>query len=299
MNIETLKLALIVKQHGSLAAAARVLEVDASSVSRDIASLEKKLGIRLFQRTTRRLSLTEAGQIYLDRIVSLISELEAAQEEALGLQQKPSGILRLTASVAFTHEQIVPLLPEFQQAYPDIEIDLQGTDNNLDLIEYNIDLAIRLAPSPKGDLISTRLMTNHYHAVASPVFLKNVTMPQTPDDLKGMNCLRFSLPGISDVWHFQNHEGEIQSIAVSGTLKMSNALALRQAARNGMGVTLLADWMLEQDLNEGRLVNLFPNCQASTTTFDTAAWVLYPSRTYLPRKVRVMIDFLKLKLGKN
>lgn len=187
----------------------------------------------------------------------------------------------------------MPLLPRFQARYPDITIDLQSSDANLDLVEGGIDLAIRLAPAPKGDLVSTRLMSTRYRVVASPSYLDGQGPVSHPGDLAQLNCLRFALPGLQDAWTFRREDEAPFDVNVNGDLLISNALAIRRAARMGLGVAILADWLIEEDLRNGRMVVLFPEYECSATVFDTAAWALYLNRSYLPQKVRVMIDFLR------
>ena len=297
MEIASLKTIILVQTQGSLAGAARILDVDPSAVSRTVATVEAELGIRLFQRTTRRLTITDEGQSYLQRIAPLLEEFDAAQEEARGQRAEPKGLLRVTASVAFSDQMIVPLLPTFRQQFPNIMVELQSSDTNLDLVENGIDLAIRLAPAPKGDLISTKLLQTFYKVVASPEYLRGIDAPDDPRDLAKMNCLRFALPSIQNRWRFQRGADEPFDVTVEGNPTISNALALRSAARTGMGVALLADWLINEDLEQGKLVELFPEFRCAITDFETAAWGLYASRTYLPRKVRVTLDFLKSNLG--
>ncbi|MEM7091037.1 MAG: LysR family transcriptional regulator [Pseudomonadota bacterium] len=296
MEIASLKIVLLVQAHGSIAGAARALKLDPSSVSRTVAAVEADLGVRLFQRTTRRLSVTEEGQVFLARLAPMLEEIDAAREDARGLRRKPSGQLRLTASVAFAHHMIVPLLPKFQNLYPDISIDMQSRDANLDLVQNGIDLAIRLSAAPTGDLVSTRLMTTRYQVVASPDYLKDQGVIRDPADLGELNCIRYSLPNLRDRWMFRNQQGASFEVPVTGSLKISNAMALRRAACIGMGVAMLADWLIQDDLREGRLISLFPEYECAATEFETAAWALYPNRAYLPQKVRVMIDFLRSNL---
>ena len=293
MDIASLKTLLLVRNHGSIAGAARSLNVDPSSVSRTLAGIEADLGVRLFQRTTRRLTVTEEGQIYLARLEPLIEELDAAREDARGLRGQPAGTLRITASVAFAHQMIVPLLPAFLDNYPDITVDLQSSDTNLDLVENGIDLAIRLAPAPKGDLVSTRLLQTRYHVVASPEFLSGQKPVSHPNDLAEVNCLRFALPGLQDNWTFKSVDSAPFDVAIKGNCMFSNALALRHAACMGVGVAILADWLVNEDLRRGRLVQICPDYDCTASVFETAAWALYPNRSYLPQKVRVMIDFLR------
>lgn len=298
MDVVALKTVLLVQTHGSIAGAARTLDVDPSSVSRTVAAVEGDLGIRLFQRTTRRLTVTEEGQAYLTRLAPLVEELDAAREEVRGMRGKPTGGLRMTASVAFSDQMIVPLLPRFQSRFPDISIDLQSSDANIDLVENGIDLAIRLAPEPKGDLVSTRLLSTRYRVVASPKFLTQHDPVKHPTDLTKLNCLRFALPGLQDTWTFRAKNVAAFNVPVAGNLKISNALALRHATKIGLGVAMLPDWLINEDVRNGDLVCLCSEYDCTASVFDTAAWALYPNRSYLPQKVRVMIDFLRSNLGR-
>ncbi|MEP3045438.1 MAG: LysR family transcriptional regulator [Roseibium sp.] len=293
----SLKTALLVRDLGSFAAAARLLDLDASSVSRVVAQIENDIGFRLFQRSTRSLAPTGEGELYLNRIEPLIEELEAAGDEARTTAASPRGTLRMTASISFVQECLMPILPEFRQKYPDIEIDLLASDANLDLQADGIDLAVRFGPSPKVDLIVTKLMTTSYRIVASPDYIEKNGPVAEPNDLSERECLRFSLPGFRTVWQFQRGSGDAFQVPVSGSTVFSNALSIRSAARLGMGVALLPIMLVERDLEKGALIDLLPNYRCAANSFETAAWLLYPSRSYLPKKVRVMVDFLKDKFS--
>lgn len=299
MDIQALKTILLVRDLGSIAAAARSLDIDASKVSRVVAAVERELGLRLFQRSTRKLSATDEGSRYLQRIAPLVEELDAAGVEAATQGGQPSGTIRLTASVAFVQEGILPVLPKFQDMYPELTVELYPADHNLDLLAEGLDLAIRLASAPKGDLISTRLLTTSYRVVAAPAYLETVKPVREPDDLTDLNCLCFAFPGFKKSWLFRKPGKEPFSVDVSGRTVIASAPSLREAARLGMGAALLPDWLIGKDLKSGRLVDLFPDHECAAFDFETAAWILYPSRTYLPQKVRVMIDFLKAELGRS
>lgn len=296
MDITSLRTVLLVQSQGSIAGAARTLDMDPSSVSRTVSAVEAGLGIRLFRRTTRRLTVTEEGQTYLNRLAPLIDEMDAAREDARGQRGTPAGQLRMTCSVAFAHEMIVPLLPAFQAQYPEVSIDLQSSDANLNLVENNIDLALRLAPAPTGDLVSTRLMSTRYRLVATPEYLAGKDPITHPSDLVSVNCLRFALPGLQEGWIFRTGEAAPFKVDVAGNLMVSNALVLHRAVTMGTGVAMLADWLVGRDILEGKLTVLCPDFECTATTFETAAWALYLDRTYLPQKVRVMVDFLKKNL---
>lgn len=293
MDINSLHIFVNVARNGSFAAAARSAGTDPSLVSRAISGLEEELGFRLFQRTTRNLSLTEAGALYLTRVEVLLDELAAAHDEAYGLSADPQGRLRLTASTAFGQTCLLPLVPEFRKKYPGISLDLVLSDQNLDLVEENIDLAIRLAPRITGDVICAKLFDVRYRVVASPDYIARSPALTKPDDLRKHECLMFALPDFQNAWSFRNSETPLFEVPVHGAITMSNALGLRELMLTGLGPALLPDWLVDEDIAIGDAVGVFFDFEVTATTFDTAAWLVYPSRKLLPSKVRVAADFLR------
>ncbi|MGL4727743.1 MAG: LysR substrate-binding domain-containing protein [Bosea sp. (in: a-proteobacteria)] len=293
----SLKLFVSVAQRGSFASVAKDLDLDPSAVSRIIAALEDDLGIRLFQRTTRRMSLTEAGDLYLRRVEPLIEEMDRARVEALDVSAAPTGTLRISASVSFGQSMIVPLLPAFKARYPELKVDGIFTDANLDLVAERVDLAVRLAPTIEGDLIATRLKDTHYRVVASPAYLASAPPLTKPSELIHHRALLFTLRAFRSRWIFRDREGRIEEAPIKGDITLSPAGSLRDAALLGLGLALLPSWLVDEDIAVGRLVRLLPDHDVTATTFDTAVWLVYPSRAYLPNKVRVMIDFLKQSMG--
>ena len=299
MDVASLRMFCEVARLGSFAAAARQGGVDPSSVSRTIALLEQELGVRLFQRTTRRLSLTEAGDIYLGRVEAIVDELDRARDDAQAVSIEPSGTVRLTTSVAFGQVCVVPLIDAFRARFPDLKLELVMTDANLDLIADRIDLAVRLGPSVDGDLIATKLTDTRYRVCAAPSYLGRAPTLRTPSDLTRHRCVLFTFPEFRSRWLFRDGRGTIGDVAVTGDVLISNALALREAALAGVGPALLADWLVRHALEAGMLVDVLPDYDVAATSFDTAAWLLYPSRAFLPNKVRVTIDFLKEHLARS
>ena len=295
MELDALATALAVARLGSFAAVARERGVDPSSVSRQVAGLEGELGFPLFERTTRRLSPTEAGRLYLARVADPLEALLAAREAGADVVDMPSGPLRVTASVAFGERWLVPRLPTFRSAYPAIDLDVVLTDAVIDIAAEGIDVGLRLGPRPTGAVVASRLMATGYRAVASPRYLARHRAPAAPLDLSGHDCLVFPLPGYRTRWRFRvrGGAGGAEGVIVRPALTISNALALRRATLEGLGVALLADWTIDDDLVDGALVDLFPTLEASAADFDTAAWVVRPSRAYTPRKVRALIDHLR------
>lgn len=293
MELSVLQTFVDVVKQGSFAAVARERNVDPSSVSRAIAGLEEELGIRLLQRTTRQLSPTEAGMAYFQRIEPLVEEMQQAIDVAADMSGQPKGTLRITASVSFGLKRVVPLLPDFRAMYPDLTVDLLLTDTNVDLFTERIDLAIRLGLLADSTLIAQQLVKTRYFVCASPQYLQQKGHPKSPSDIDSYNCLLFPLTGFRSRWRFKNSDREETEVFVQGQTIISNAIALQQCAIAGMGLALLPNWLIEDDLRDGRLVNVFPGYDVTATEFDTAAWLVYPSRAYVPLKVRVFIDFLK------
>jgi DNA-binding transcriptional LysR family regulator len=298
MDTRLLTAFLQVVRSGSFTAAASELDQDPSSVSRAVAALEAQIGTRLFQRSTRRIALTDAGRRFAVRVEPILAELSQAREEAATGNAEPEGPLRLGASVAFGQACIVPLLPEIRARFPRIALDLRLTDTNSDLVAEQIDLAVRLAPAVRGDMVVTRLMTTRYRACASPEHLRRLPVPAGPQHLTDHPCLCFDLPDFRATWRFRDADGEEEQVAIQPAMTISGALALHAATRLGLGVALLPDWLIGDDLATGQLIDLWPDREATATSFDTAAWLVYPSRSFLPRRTRVMIDFLRERLGR-
>lgn len=294
MDTKLLTIFLDVARHGGFAAAARSLDVDPSAVSRAVAMLEEELGTRLFQRTTRKVSLTDAGERFREKVGPILEELEQARDDLRAAEAVPRGPLTLSASVAFGQVCVMPVIPEFLGHYPEIDLTLRFTDRNVDLVAERVDLALRLGPAVTGDVVAAKLMETRYRLCATPGYLEQAPPLTQPEDLGQHKCLCFDLPGFDVTWLFRlGQDNAVQEVPVTPRMKVSNALALRDAARAGLGPALLADWMVDDDIRSGRMVNLFPRHQVTATSFETAAWLIYPSRTFLPNKTRVLIDFLR------
>lgn len=299
MDLHQLRTFVAVVQQGSFAGAARQLAVDPSAITRAVAALEASLEVRLLQRTTRRLSLTDAGTAFLERVQPLVAELDRAADDARSAGSEVRGSVRVTASVAFGQTVLVPLLPALHQAHPRLQVELVLTDAVIDLVAERIDVALRLGPAVDSSLVGSRLVPVRHRVVASPAYLKKHGRPRTPQDLARCDCLRFPFPGYRTQWLFRDRAGDVQTVPVGGWLVMSTALALHRAALDGLGPALLAGWLVDADIAAGRLVDLFPAHEATATGFDGAAWVLHHSREHVPRRVRVFIDFVQARLQRR
>lgn len=297
MDLSVLQTFIEVMRQGSFTAVAKERNIDPSSVSRSISGLEKELGVRLFQRTTRHLAPTEAGMTYFNRIEPLMEQMQQAVELVTEASGQPKGTLRITASVSFGIKCIVPLLAEFEATYPDVSLDLLLTDSRLDLVTERIDLAVRLGKLKDSTLIAQKLMSTKYAVCASPDYLKQQGQPYQPEDITQHNCLLFPFPGFSTHWIFKNHQKEIAKIPVKGRTVISNAIGIQQCALAGMGLALLPHWLTNKELESGSLIKVLPSYDVTATDFQTSAWLVYPSKSYIPLKVRVFIDFLKKNMA--
>lgn len=294
MNTESLAIFVECVNRGNFAAVARDRNVDPATISRTIAALESELNLRLFQRDTRKIGLTEAGKIYFERVEPLVEELNRARLLACEVNHRPQGVLRISSPVSFAEHNITPLLPEFSETYPDLRYELLWTDSLLDLIAENIDVAIRVGPMPDSTLIAHKLCPMISSVCASPAYLKRYGRPETPRELQQHRCLLLALSGFSrNTWKFTDREGARQEVAINEFLRTSNAMALKQCALAGMGIILQGRWVIGKELREGTLVDLFPEYEVTAALDDAAAWALYPSRSYVPEKVRIFVEFLK------
>ncbi len=296
MDFDSVRVFIEVMKHGSFAAAARQRNMDPSSISRSISGLESQLGFRLFQRTTRKLSPTEAGNEYYQRVQNLMGEFDRASEAALDLVSLPTGTLRVTACTSFGQRVLAPILPKLRSQYPNLTLDLVLMDHHVDLVEENIDIAVRFGKRPEGDFVSSKLVPRRFHVCASPAYVKKLGAPSHPSDLENLDCLLFSMPGYRSSWKFRNQSNVDIKVPVSGHLLVSHGLTMTACAISGLGPALLPDWLCRDEINNGLLIDLFPDYQCTATDFDTAAWLVYPSRAYLPSKVRIFVDFLKAEI---
>ncbi len=297
MELDHLRIFDEAVRQGSFAGAAGVLELDPSAVSRAISGLEAEIGARLFERTTRRIALTEAGATYHARVAPLIGELNEAGAEARDLVETPTGRLRISASTAFGQIAILPMIEPFQAAHPEVEVGLILDDRPVDLVAERIDLAVRLSDEAPPGMVIRRLMQTRYMVVAAPDWVAAHPIAH-PSELTRHDCLRFPLPGFRDLWRFRKGSDEIE-VPVSGTLEVAGALALRQAAEDGMGPALLAHWTVSDPLAKGHLKRICADWEVTATRWDTGAFLLYPSRSYLPLKTRRFIEALSAHLNET
>jgi DNA-binding transcriptional LysR family regulator len=275
---------------GGFGSAARQLNLSASVVTTRVKSIEERLGVRLLNRTTRSVSLTEAGRAYYDRCVQILSEIEHAEEAAQVLQSKPKGILRLNTSPGIP-ALIARSIAEYGLRYPDVTIHMAATSRMLDLVEEGYDLAIWYATRPDPGLIVSRLADYRMVACASPEYLARHGRPEHPSELTEHDCVIFydspTLGRDGREWHFTGPDGEL-SLRVTGNLETNSAIAFRRAALLGQGIIMAPAPLVFDDLKSGALVSILSDFLPEQFSIDA----FYPHRAHLPAKVRTFIDLL-------
>lgn len=276
-----------VVEAGSFTAAARDLELSIPVVSKRIGELEQELGTRLLHRTTRKLSLTEAGSAFYQHCTRLVEEAKMAEEAVARLSEAPRGLLRITAPVSFGSNQIATVIPAFLERYPEVRIEMVLNDRVVDLAEEGFDLAIRLTNHPQPNLVARRLTTTSKLVCASPAYWRKHGKPNTPEQLAEHNCLLYSCVPMINEWSFNGPAGEA-CVEVSGNLLVNGPAALREAAVGGLGVVRLTSFSVSQDIAAGRLQTVLDDYASP----DTDIYLVYLSNRYMSRKTRVFIDFL-------
>jgi DNA-binding transcriptional LysR family regulator len=281
---------------GSFSAAGRRLGMAPSSVARGIGTLESDLGVRLLNRTTRKLGLTEAGRLYHERARRILAEVEEARLSVTQLETAPRGTLRLNVPVVFGRLHIAPALPDFLARHPALRIDLAMTDAFVDLVEEGVDLAIRIGELQDSSLVARRLAPHRRVLCASPAYLERHGIPCVPGDLPAHNCLIYKRHENRSVWRLRDGGG-IHEIEVSGSLFANNADALHAAALGGLGLAMLPIWLVGPDIQRGALEIVLADHQVSPGALDTHVYAVFPHSRYLSAKVRAFIDFLRQRFG--
>jgi DNA-binding transcriptional LysR family regulator len=276
-----------VEQSG-FSSAARALDMTPSAVSKQIRRLEDRLGVQLFNRTTRRISLTEAGRRYYQHCDRILAEVAAAEEEVSALQQGVRGQLRISVTAAFARVVVVPRLRALLERYPELGLEIELTDRPVDLLAEGLDAAIRLSEQVEDpSLVARRLALNERIICASPEYLDRHGVPHSPEQLRHHNCLTlYSVSRFND-WEFRDASGS-RVVHVDGNFHANTADALYQATLAGIGLARLSTWLVADDIRAGRLCKVLPDY----THASSAYYVLYPQGRHQSPKLRAFIDFL-------
>lgn len=277
-----------VVETGSFTAAAERLGRSRPAVSKAVSRLEARLGSRLLNRTTRRLSLTETGRAFFDRCARGLQEIRLAGDEISSLQAAPRGLLRINAPMSFAILYLAPQLAAFQQLYPDIRIDLHLDDRKLDLVEEGFDVAVRVAALPDSSYVARRLTACRHVLCAAPTYLAAHGMPRSPAELMRHRLVTNRLQTASTRWEFRTRGGQAEVVDVTPSMQLDNSLAIKQAVLGGAGITRTPTFVVAGDLRSGNLVALLPDYALP----EFSVYAMYPQRRFLAPKVRVFVDFL-------
>lgn len=268
-------------------AAARRLETTPASVSRRVKGLEQRLGVRLLQRTTRKLSLTEAGERYFSEGGRLLRELDELEQALSAAALEPEGDLRIVAPMSFGQRRLAPIAARFAALHGKLRISLLLEDRESDLLDAGADLAIRIGYPADSSMIARAIAPVARHVCASPAYLQRRGYPKIPEDLLQHDCLHYNLISEREEWTFRGDDGE-RSLAIRGRFCSNNGDVLAEAAVEGLGIALLPDFIVEAHLAAGRLIKVLEDSARAPMTL----FALYPSRQHVPAKTRKFLEFL-------
>lgn len=287
MNLVAMGIFARVAEAKGFSAAARRLGISKSVVSKEVAKLEKSLGARLLNRTTRQLSLTEVGAAFYDHCARIVQEAEEAALLVDRLHAKPRGVLKCTAPVAFATLHIAAVLPDFLARYPEVQIDMTVGDRFFELADEGFDLAIRIARELPPNMVARKLAPINRVVCATPGYFEKHGIPIVPQDLAKHNCLVYTHANPDSYWRFRSSEGDIV-VPVRGNLKLNDDEVIWQAVRGGLGISILPTFTVGNDLQSGHLQAVL----AEYIPTETNLYALYLPNRHLSAKVRVFIDFL-------
>jgi DNA-binding transcriptional LysR family regulator len=278
----------------SFSAAARALGSSKSLVSKQVGQLEQALGVRLLNRTTRSMSLTEIGTAYYEHCARIAQEIDAAAQTVTQLQVEPRGVLKLTSPMMFAAKHLAPALQSFLQRHAKVEIELNASDRVVDLVDEGYDLALRITDNPTPTMVARRIASVRWVTCASPAYLERNGVPATPQELVKHNCLTSdALPALHGGWRYRVGSKAV-TIPAHGNFRVNNSEVLLQMAINGTGIVLFPTYVVGIELQSGRLVEVLPNCLANS---DMALYATYMPHRYMQPKVRAFIDHLVEHFG--
>ena len=292
-DFEALAIFAKVVELRSFAAAASELALSKATVSKAVSRLEERLGARLFNRTSRRLALTDAGQKLSAPAQRLLADGEAAEHEALAQSVSPRGLVRLAVPMTFGVKAVAPVLPEFLRAYPDVTIDLHLSDAMVDLIGEGFDAALRIARLPDSSLIARRLCAVPRHTVAAPSYLKRHGRPTHPMHLAQHKCFGYAYLSTADVWHYSNAKGEEVSVRPAGPLRVNNGEALLPAVIAGLGIADLPDFIAGDAIQSGQVEVILQGWSQA----EGAVHLVTPPGGPRPARVEALANFLTVHFG--
>ena len=287
-DLASMALFACVVQQRSFSAAARELGLVKSAVSKRVALLEQRLGVRLLTRTTRKLALTEDGVRYYEHCAALLAAADAAEEAIAGASTAPSGRLRINAPVAFAQLYLADALAAFLRAYPAIEIELGADDRFVDVVEGGFDIVVRITQLRDSGLIARKLSTDRLVVCGAPAYLAAHGRPASPPELIGHNCLHYSLVSQAGEWRFRDAERRPYVLPVTGNLTSSDGSTLRHAAMAGLGVLVAPLFMVARDVEAGRLELVLEGARRA----EIGIFAMFATRRQLPARTKLLLDHL-------
>lgn len=279
---------VFVAECASFTQAAKRLGISTAQISRQVGALEKRLKVKLLYRTTRQVSLTEEGRIFYQHCRAILDGLEIAEQAVTNLQSKPQGRIKLTAPITYGEQQLLPLVNDFMQHYPDIEVSAVLSNQKLDLIDGGYDLAVRIGKLPDSTMMAKKLSSRTNFVCAAPTYIERYGTPQILADLKQHNCLL----GTLDYWQFQD-SGKEKKMRVTGSVRYNSGYSLMDAALKGLGIVQLPDYYVQKHLNTGTLVSMLENY----SEIEEGIWAIYPHNRQLSPKIRLLLDYLDTHLS--
>ena len=293
-TLEGMRTFAAVVAEGSFSKAAERLDRSPQLVSKYVAQLEARLGVRLLNRSTRRLSITEAGQAYFDRCQGIVAEVDELEDAVGNMTETLSGVLRINAPMTFGMHHLTPAIAKFQDTHPDLRVDLALDDRVVDIVSEGFDLAIRIADLETSSLIARRLAPIHLVVCGSPAYLEKHGAPATPQELVNHECLGYTYSSDRDRWRFASARGD-EEVQVNGRFCANNGDALRTAALAGHGLILQPTFIVGDDLRSGKLVRVMPGYAVAPLN----VYAVYAHRQYLSNKVRAFVEFLGDAFGQH
>jgi len=283
-----------VAETGNFSEVAREMEISQPTVSKHVAALEKHLNIKLFNRSTRQLSLTEVGKQYYDRCIHILDELLETESLLRNQESVPTGMLRINTPVTFGEISIVPHLWQFLDKFPELKIDLIMDDHYVDLVKDGIDVAIRIGPMTDSALVARKIGDSPRVVIASPKYLETRGEPKTLQDLKDHNCIVYTLLTTRNEWHFNGPKGK-ETIRVEGRFSVNNPRTICEAVTKNQGIAVVPVWLVDKFFEKGQFKVILNDYVP--TPLDIHA--VFPGRRYVPAKVRCFIDFLKTQMNEK
>lgn len=284
-----------VVERGSFTLAADDLSLSRAVVSKYISRLEERLGARLLNRTTRRLNLTEAGAALFEASRGALERIEEAEAAVAQYQAAPRGTLRVSAPMSFGILHLGPALADFAREFPAVNLDIRLDDRFVNLLDENVDVAVRIGTLTDSSLVARRLGVTRALAVASPAYLAEHGEPQVPEDLASHDCLIYSYLSNANVWRFTARDGREVPVAVSGNIRINNGIVLAEAALAGRGILVTPSFYVAPMVRDGRLKRILADYRLP----ELGIYAVYPQKTHVPPKVRVFIDYLVARFGRK